>query len=277
MAGKSGKTKEETLTTGSDANLAQATQDWGDFGGGQGFDNQTNQDIAIPFLGLLQDLSPQVKKKNDEYIEGAEPGMLFNTVTGQLYQQEAFIVPCYTQHLYVEWVPRENGGGFVGIHELESDVVARAKATAAQFNKLKTDAGNDLVETFYLYALLLEKVDSTSMDCPVVMAFTSTKIGVYKKLMSQLRMVKGKPPMFGFRLRVASKDEMNKAKQPYHNFVITPAVNNNLLESLNAPGTPFQNLLEEGKALMESIKAGTAKAAHESQSSGGGIGEDEQF
>ena len=42
-------------------------------------------DITIPRVDVLQALSPQRKKTNAEYIEGAEEGMLFNTVTKQLY------------------------------------------------------------------------------------------------------------------------------------------------------------------------------------------------
>jgi hypothetical protein len=36
-----------------------------------GFENVTNNDILIPRISILQDLSPQVKEEKAEYIEGA--------------------------------------------------------------------------------------------------------------------------------------------------------------------------------------------------------------
>ena len=41
-------------------------------------------EMQIPFIRALQALSPQLNKKKPEYIDGAEQGDLFNTVTGQV-------------------------------------------------------------------------------------------------------------------------------------------------------------------------------------------------
>ncbi len=43
---------------------------------GQGMEN-LNTGSAMPFIRILQDLSPQIKKTKEEYVQGAESGDLF--------------------------------------------------------------------------------------------------------------------------------------------------------------------------------------------------------
>jgi hypothetical protein len=76
----------------------------------------TMDDAALPFLTVLQDLSPQTKKREAEYVDGAEAGMFFNTVTQHLWDGEAglVIVPVYFRQSYTLWHPRNKGGGFAG-------------------------------------------------------------------------------------------------------------------------------------------------------------------
>ena len=47
-----------------------------------GLEKMTAQDLAIPFLALIQKTSPQI-----EEIEGCKPGMIFNTVSSKLYKE----------------------------------------------------------------------------------------------------------------------------------------------------------------------------------------------
>ena len=46
-----------------------------------GSQNISQEDLALPFLKVLGQLSPEVNKKNSKYAQGAEPGMIINTVT----------------------------------------------------------------------------------------------------------------------------------------------------------------------------------------------------
>ena len=80
--------------------------------GGLGFEETTSQDMAIPFLRILAQLSPQVNKRDGAYVEGAEAGMMFNTVANKVYdgEQGVTVIPCYYNRRYVEWAPREKGG-----------------------------------------------------------------------------------------------------------------------------------------------------------------------
>ena len=45
------------------------------------FSNVTPEDYAIPFLNILQQMSPQVNKTEGAYVKGAESGMIYNSVS----------------------------------------------------------------------------------------------------------------------------------------------------------------------------------------------------
>jgi len=47
----------------------------------QGFENVKQDSIALPILKLLLNGSGEAQNRNLNYVEGAETGMLFNTVT----------------------------------------------------------------------------------------------------------------------------------------------------------------------------------------------------
>ena len=73
-----------------------------------GFGNMGSEDFALPFLRVLGQLSPETNKRDAKYVDGAEPGMIFNTVTKQLYDGEegVNVIPCYYKREYVEWSDR---------------------------------------------------------------------------------------------------------------------------------------------------------------------------
>ena len=47
----------------------------------KGFENVRQDSLALPILKLLQNGSGEAQKRNQNYVEGAEPGMFLNTVT----------------------------------------------------------------------------------------------------------------------------------------------------------------------------------------------------
>mgnify|MGYP003676249987 CR=1 FL=1 len=81
-----------------------------------GFEEVTTDDLQMPFVRVLHAMSPQLKKSNASFIEGAAQGDIFNTVTGQVWSGEKgiLVLPVYYQLKYIEFVPRSQGGGFVG-------------------------------------------------------------------------------------------------------------------------------------------------------------------
>ena len=83
---------------------------------GAGTENISADDMKIPFIRIIQPTSPEVKKKDEKYIEGAQAGHMFNTVTRQIWEDEVIVIPCGYIKKYLEFVPREKGGGFQGEH-----------------------------------------------------------------------------------------------------------------------------------------------------------------
>jgi hypothetical protein len=75
---------------------------------GAGLENIGSQDVALPFLKILSQLSPQVTAGDSKYIANARPGMIYNTVSDQLYDGPAGIrvVPCFYKLEYLEWRDR---------------------------------------------------------------------------------------------------------------------------------------------------------------------------
>jgi len=234
---------------------------------GAGFENQTQADVKIPFLGILQKLSPELSKNDPKFIPGAEEGDLLNTVTRDVYPGATGIIfqPCDTNHVIVEWKPRSAGGGFVAIHQTDSPLykdairerdqrVLKGSGDPKELRKIKTPSGNDLIETFYIYGHLLSEVNGEILS-PMIIACSSSKISAYRGYMSRVRLVRGRPPMFAHQMCITTVFDKNAQGQPFSNFVFQAAVNNNVMESLISPETGAL-LLEEGDTLLSQSRQG---------------------
>jgi len=248
--------------------------------GWENTDTGPGGDFAIPFLNQLQALSQEVQEGDDSFVPGAKPGALINSVTKQLYGDEIIIVPCLTQHDVVEWSPRDQGGGFVAVHDVQSAVVRDAKdANGNRLIGLRTPEGNELVDTYTIYALRLNTVDAEAASEILVIPFTKTKIKRYKGIMTQLRTMMGSSeiPLFAHRLRLVATRERNAANQTYFNVKLEPAIENDIMKSLISPKTG-DVLLEQGRRLREDIGKGAAKAGYDSDTtSDGAESKDEVF
>lgn len=233
---------------------------------GAGFENQTRDDYSIPFLQILQALSPQLQEN-----DSLRPGMILNTVTGDAWDGKKGIafVPATTQHVYVEWKPREAGGGFVGIHEVDSDLVNTAKAVSSEYGKYSTLDGNELIETFYVYGIALDDDGNTS---EAVLAFSSTKIKKYKGWMTKAKTIQiplpdGRripAPLFAHRYRLKTVSEKNKKGQ-FFNWDSITFDGENAQQARLLPDDPLFQLAVNIKSMIEQ---GKARAAYESQAPG---------
>ena len=45
---------------------------------GAGFEGATAEDFSIPFITILQKMSPQCDEDSDGYVDGAKPGMFWD-------------------------------------------------------------------------------------------------------------------------------------------------------------------------------------------------------
>lgn len=197
----------------------------------RGFEGQTNEDVSIPFVKLLQPNSPEVARQE---IEGIVAGAYFNTVTKQFYKNPSgmlYIAAC-TRHEYLQWRPQDEGGGFVGRFSIEDPVVLKAKS-GAEFGSYYVDAegrtgdkGDELSETFTLFGVVCDESSVLSM---AILPFKGTGIKCYKNMMTQLRSntilqggKKKNPPLFANLLKFTSEFK-SKDKNSWWVPVYTPA------------------------------------------------------
>ena len=120
-----------------------------------GMQGMGSDDFAMPFLRVLGQLSPETNKRDAKYVEGAEPGMIFNTVTKQTYDGEKGlnIIPCGYKREYVEWSDRGEGTSApVAIHSVASGIINDATRGADYKDRLPN--GNYLENTASYFVML---------------------------------------------------------------------------------------------------------------------------
>jgi hypothetical protein len=136
-----------------------------------GLSNMSQDDFALPFLRLLTNVSPEIG-----VVEGAMPGMIYNSVTGQLYdgKKGILVVPTAYVRQYIEWAPRGSGSGApICIYPATSDVISRTHREPGD-NKDYLDNGNYIENTANHYVMVLE-ADGTPNPALIVMKSTQLK------------------------------------------------------------------------------------------------------
>ena len=159
----------------------------------QGAQNITQEDLALPFLKVLGQLSPEVNKRDAKYVEGAEPGMILNTVTNALYDgtEGIQVLPVFYKRQYIEWQDRgESKGAPVHIYNAGDDI---PKTTRDKMNKDRLGNGNYLENTANHYVVTLGKSPSTAL-----ISMKATQLKISKKWNSMMLGIKmqGKNGLF---------------------------------------------------------------------------------
>ena len=180
----------------------------------KGFENMTQDDLALPFLRILGQLSPQVTEGDAKYVEGAKPGNIYNTVTSELFdgKKGIKIIPCYYKKDYPEWSDRGDGPGApVAVHLPNSPVIATGKRDGS---KIRLPNGNYLEETASYYVMAETK---TGGYTPALISMKSTQLNVSKKWNSMMKTIQipdgnggfAIPPMHGVVYNLASTLQKN--------------------------------------------------------------------
>ena len=157
----------------------------------QGAQNISQEDLALPFLKILGQLSPEVNKRDGKYVEGAEPGKIINTVTNELFDSVQ-VVPCHYKRQYIEWADRGTSTGApVAIHDADSDIVSQT--TRGKDYKDRLPNGNYLDNTANHFVLVLGKNPQTAL-----ISMKSTQLKVSRKWNSMMMGIKmqGKNGLF---------------------------------------------------------------------------------
>lgn len=90
---------------------------------GRGSESVTTSDLAIPRLKLLQMINDEVQPGHPKQVEGAQAGMIMNSVTEELYTSLFLINLSFTKK-FVVWRTRKSGGGMVGTYDSEDEALA---------------------------------------------------------------------------------------------------------------------------------------------------------
>ena len=219
----------------------------------KGLGNIGQQDLALPFLKILGQLSPEVNKRDGKYVEGAEPGMIYNSVSGDLYDgvKGIDVIPCFYKLEYIEWKDRGEGPGApVAIYDSSSDVMSKTKPDANYKDRLPN--GNYIEKTASHFVIITGDSPSTAL-----IAMKSTQLKISRKWNSMMSGIKmnGKNGMF----TPASFSHIYKLKTT---------------QMQNDKGTWFgwevnkvgpvtdKGLYDQARSFSESISKGSVKAKH---------------
>ena len=159
-----------------------------------GSENMAQDDLALPFLKVLGQLSPEVNKRDGKYVEGAEPGMILNTVSNEIYDGSKGIevLPVYYRRSYVEWQDRgESKGAPVAIHDATASIVSTTTRDKSYKDRLPN--GNYLENTANHFVVLLAKTPTTAL-----ISMKATQLKVSRKWNSMMMGIKmqGKNGLF---------------------------------------------------------------------------------
>ena len=157
----------------------------------QGTQNISQDDLALPFLKILGQLSPEVNKRDGKYVEGAEPGKIINTVTNELFDS-LNVIPVFYKRQYVEWQDRGTSTGApVAIHSADSNIVSQT--TRGKDYKDRLPNGNYLDNTANHFVLIIGKNPETAL-----ISMKSTQLKVSRKWNSMMMGIKmqGKNGLF---------------------------------------------------------------------------------
>jgi hypothetical protein len=177
---------------------------------GVGFDGMTQDDYALPFLRLLTNTSPEVGE-----VDGALPGMIFNSVTGELYdgKKGIAVIPCAYLRQYIEWAPRGQGSGApIHIYPATSDILSKTHKEPGD-NKDYLDNGNYIENTANYYVMV---IGASGFPEPALITMKSTQLKKSRKWNSMMQSVKmpGKsglftPPMYSQMYLLTTTAESN--------------------------------------------------------------------
>ena len=211
------------------------------------------EDLALPFLKILGQLSPEVNKRDGKYVEGAEPGMIFNSVSGELYDgvKGIDVIPCFYKLEYIEWKDRGEGlGAPVAIYDSSSDIMSKTTPDANYKDRLPN--GNYIEKTASHFVIVAGDSPSTAL---ISMKSTQLKISrKWNSMMSGIKM-KGANGMFTpasfshiYKLKTT---QMSNDKGTWFGWEVSKI----------GPVTD-KGLYDQAKGFSDSISKGAVKAKH---------------
>jgi hypothetical protein len=140
----------------------------------RGNESVTTDDMSVPRISMIQDLSPQHKKGKPEYIDGAAVGMAFNTATNELYGSYLYAIPVYFKKEWVLWKDRKKGGGFGGSFK------SKREAESA-LHHMEDGSDYDVVDTGQHYCLVVNANDPLPAPKQAVVSMSKSQMKVSRQ------------------------------------------------------------------------------------------------
>lgn len=246
--------------TPADLALRQAAEDLAAYAQDQGggFENQTRDDVAVPWIVILQPGSPEVQ--GEDAI--GKSGQIINKTTAEIFTAKDGLdfVPATTLHKMVEWKPKNpdgSGGGYVATHDHESPLSVKVRSTQPLGKYKHPENGNDLVETYYVYGLVVNRADSTYY--PAVMAFPSTFIKPYQNWMFTARSImiqlpnggKVNPPLWAHKYTIRT----DKVVKGSHTWYI-PKVSFAGADAASSRLSASSDIYKQARDIKDAVNAG---------------------
>ena len=250
MAGKNVVTKTAAAVAGAMVAIGDKMPDFlkEKQGTSRGNENVTTDDLVIPRLEILQQISPELIKNDPLYIKGAEAGQMINSVTKQVYGNEVFVVPVHFSKQWLVWRDRKKGGGFLGSFPNEMDALTKAEAEGG------TKEGIEVMDTPTHYCLLVNR-ESGSVE-EIMLSMPRTKAKISRQWNSMVKLAGG--DRFSRVYRITTQVEENQ-KGKFYNYVVAQS------------GFPLKALYEQAEKLYTAVSAGTRKVTMDVK----GMGHDE--
>jgi hypothetical protein len=174
------------------------------------------EDNLVPLIYILQAQSPQCNKRSPDYVEDAESGSIWlrnsglpaiNGEDGMLFQ------PCFFQKDWVEWIPRGQGGGYVGRHQEKPSEAVEKNIDPQNPDKMAwvLPNGNTVVETrYHIGYVFLEGGRKMPYVIPMSSSAHTASRG-WMFLMNSRMVGDAKAPSWAGLYRLKTKEKTNKS------------------------------------------------------------------
>lgn len=181
----------------------------------QGLENIGQDDMALPFLKILEKLSPEVDKtKGDKYIKGAEPGDVYDSVNEKLYKhgEGFYVIPLSYKKEDIEWRLKSAGGGLVNIWPQSENILSKTtKSADGKHDMLEIDT--EIIPTAQHLVIVVDKEGGAY---PAIIAMAKSRGKASRKWNSKMTGLKFQdeqgpytPPSYGTIWKVDTKPESN--------------------------------------------------------------------
>ena len=225
-------------------------------------------DMSIPFIQILQQLSPQCTKGQPEYIKGAESSQLFNTVTTERWNtrddddqpiKPLRMLSITYKRSFIEWVPRAKGGGLVKEWDVDQGLAIITARNEANQDIIQAGSpygtpGNQLNDTHTHFVFVIREDGSYF---PAVLTMSSTQIKPSKNLNSMINDQKlsngATAPRF-FAIWSVTTDQRTNDQGSWYIWKFEKAG--------DVQGLGMMPMFREAKAFAASVLAGEHKVDH---------------